>query len=102
MVPHGPVEEALHAALGLTEQALCVTSVPDAAQGERLAVVHALPDEKIDELLAKLPAAGLPNLWLPRRDAFVRVAALPLLGTGKLDLKRVGELAREALAGKQN
>ena len=100
MVPHGAVEEALHGVLGLSDQALCVASLPDLQKGERLAVVHTLPEEKLQELLAKLPSSGLPNLWLPRRDDFVRVEALPLLGTGKLDLKRVEELAGSALAAK--
>ena len=40
-----------------------------------------------DTLLAALRRSGLPNLWIPSRDAFVRVAGIPLLGTGKTDLR---------------
>ena len=43
---------------------------------------------------------GLPNLFLPRRDHFVKVDALPMLGTGKLDLRALKSLAAEALRGK--
>jgi acyl-[acyl-carrier-protein]-phospholipid O-acyltransferase/long-chain-fatty-acid--[acyl-carrier-protein] ligase len=42
--------------------------------------------------------AGVPNLWLPARGSFYKVEAIPLLGTGKLDLKAVNELAAK-LAG---
>ena len=35
---------------------------------------------------------GLPNLYLPRRQDFVKVDALPLLGTGKLDLRALKAL----------
>jgi acyl-[acyl-carrier-protein]-phospholipid O-acyltransferase/long-chain-fatty-acid--[acyl-carrier-protein] ligase len=35
----------------------------------------------------------LPNLWKPRADQFFRVDAFPMLGTGKLDLRKVKEMA---------
>lgn len=101
MVPHGRVEEALHAALGDAAppgvQVFAVTGVPDERKGERLAVVHTLTDAQVDAALARLPAQGLPNLYLPRRQDFVRTAALPVLGTGKLDLRAVKKLAQDAL-----
>ena len=40
---------------------------------------------------------GLPNLWIPRKDSFVKVETIPVLGTGKVDLRRVQELARREL-----
>ena len=42
---------------------------------------------------------GLPNLWIPRERDFYRIAELPLLGSGKLDLKRVKEMAQERARG---
>jgi acyl-[acyl-carrier-protein]-phospholipid O-acyltransferase/long-chain-fatty-acid--[acyl-carrier-protein] ligase len=36
---------------------------------------------------------------LPRREQFVKVEQLPLIGTGKLDLREVKRIATEALAG---
>ncbi len=33
------------------------------------------------------------NLWKPRADQFFRVESFPLHGTGKLDLRKVKELA---------
>ena len=93
MVPHGRVEEKLHELAGTTEQTFVVAAVPDERKGERLVVLHTLPDDKLKECLEKLPGCGLPNLWIPRADNFFRVEALPYLGTGKLDLRRARELA---------
>jgi acyl-[acyl-carrier-protein]-phospholipid O-acyltransferase/long-chain-fatty-acid--[acyl-carrier-protein] ligase len=98
MVPHLKVEEALHGALGASEQVLAVTSLPDQDKGERLVVVHTLDDQALGRLQEKLLSLGLPNLWLPRKDSFLRVDRLPLLGTGKLDLRKVRELARAGSA----
>ncbi len=93
MVPHVKVEEKLHEVAGATEQCFVVTGVPDARKGERLVVLHTLPDEKAKESAAQLAEAGLPNLWVPRASQFFRVDALPYLGTGKLDLRKVRETA---------
>ena len=95
MVPHIKVEEKLHELAGVTEQTFVVTGVPDGKKGERLVVLHTLPEEKLKECLEKLPQADLPNLWLPRTNQFFHVDALPQLGTGKLDLRKVRELAAQ-------
>src|SRR5712692_7406615 len=95
MVPHIKVEEKLHDLAGVTEQTFVVTGVPDGKKGERLVVLHTLPEEKLKECLEKLPQADLPNLWLPRTNQFFHVDALPHLGTGKLDLRKVRELAAQ-------
>jgi acyl-[acyl-carrier-protein]-phospholipid O-acyltransferase/long-chain-fatty-acid--[acyl-carrier-protein] ligase len=43
--------------------------------------------------LEKLAQCDLPNLWKPRPDQFFHIDALPYLGTGKLDLRKVREIA---------
>ena len=77
-----------------------MAGVPDERKGERLVVLHTLPDEALGSVLERLPRSGLPNLWTPRPDSFYRVEALPYLGTGKLDLRAVRDtaLARAAPA----
>jgi acyl-[acyl-carrier-protein]-phospholipid O-acyltransferase/long-chain-fatty-acid--[acyl-carrier-protein] ligase len=95
MVPHIKVEEKLHEAAGLTEQTFVVTGVPDERKGERLVVLHKLSSEQLKTCLEKFAQADLPNLWKPRADQFFRVEALPYLGTGKLDLRKIRELATE-------
>jgi acyl-[acyl-carrier-protein]-phospholipid O-acyltransferase/long-chain-fatty-acid--[acyl-carrier-protein] ligase len=93
MVPHIKVEEKLHELAGAIDQMFVVTGVPDGRKGERLAVLHTLPPDELKRLLERLPEAGLPNLWTPRPDQFFQVEELPHLGSGKLDLRRVHELA---------
>ncbi len=95
MVPHETIETRLLEALGIApeERAIAVTGVPDAAKGESLVV---LTTREVDsqEIRTKLGVAGLPNLWIPRR--FVQVPEIPHLATGKLDLRRIRELAEQS------
>lgn len=98
MVPHIKVEEKLHELAGVSEQTFVVIGLPDEKKGERLVVLHKLPDGLLRTCLEKLGDCDLPNLWKPRADQFFRVEAFPYLGTGKLDLRRARELAAE-LAG---
>ena len=99
MVPHGRVEEALRRALertgdGALELAVC--SLADSTRGERLVVLHTT--KVAPELwLAELASEGLPNLFVPRAQAFVRVASLPRLASGKLDWRAARALAAAAL-----
>ncbi|MEW6306960.1 MAG: acyl-[ACP]--phospholipid O-acyltransferase [Verrucomicrobiota bacterium] len=95
MVPHIKVEERLHELAGVTEQTFAVTGLPDEKKGERLAVLHTLDEARLKDVLEKLAQTDLPNLWKPRAEQFIRVDALPYLGTGKLDLRRIRELAQQ-------
>jgi acyl-[acyl-carrier-protein]-phospholipid O-acyltransferase/long-chain-fatty-acid--[acyl-carrier-protein] ligase len=89
MVPHLKIEEKLQELAGRTDQCFAVAGVPDEKKGERLVVLHTLPD--IQPIQEKLLGSDLPNLWKPKD--FVFVEKLPYLGTGKLDLRKVKELA---------
>lgn len=93
MVSHVAVEEKLQQASGLPEQAFVVASAPDEKRGERLIVLYAGWEGDIDRLLAKAKEAGLPPFWTPAASDFHRIEKIPLLGTGKLDLKAIKELA---------
>ncbi|HUA37034.1 MAG TPA: MFS transporter [Candidatus Sulfopaludibacter sp.] len=95
MVPHIKVEEKLHELVAATEQTFVVAGVPDEKKGERLVVLHKLADEHLARCLEKLAQCDLPNLWKPRSDQFFRVDNFPLLGTGKLDLRKVKETAQK-------
>ena len=68
----------------------------DEKKGERLAVLHTLREEDIPGIVDKLSELGLPNLFIPRPNQFVKVKELPLLGTGKLDLRGIKKIALEA------
>jgi acyl-[acyl-carrier-protein]-phospholipid O-acyltransferase/long-chain-fatty-acid--[acyl-carrier-protein] ligase len=99
MVPHGKVEDALHQAAGVDTQVFAVTGIPDEKKGEQLAVLHTLEEAAIRDVLTKLPDTGLPNLFIPSKDRFVKVDSLPILGTGKLDLRAIKRIALERLIG---
>jgi acyl-[acyl-carrier-protein]-phospholipid O-acyltransferase / long-chain-fatty-acid--[acyl-carrier-protein] ligase len=96
MVPHIKVEDKLQEIMAATEQIFAVTSIPDEKKGERLIVLHTLPNEKLEECLTQLSKSDLPPLWKPRPDQFVHIDSLPYLGTGKLDLRRLKEIATGA------
>ncbi len=93
MVPHIKIEDKLHELAGVTEQVFAVTSLPDEKKGERIVVVHTLTEEKLAPVLEKLAQCDLPSLWKPRLNQFVHTDALPVLGTGKIDLRGVKTLA---------
>lgn len=100
MVPHIKVEEKLQDITQSPTQVFAVTSLPDDKKGEKLMVLHVLSQKDLDAVLEELAKADLPNLWKPKRDQFVKVDALPVLGTGKTDLRKVKALAAAAEAGR--
>lgn len=98
MVPHLRVEEEIQNYLAAEDeerQLAVVTGVPDEKKGERLVVLHLPIDKTPDEIATALRAVGLPNLWIPGTDSFLEVQELPLLGSGKLDLKGLAKKALE-------
>ncbi|HUL71794.1 MAG TPA: acyl-[ACP]--phospholipid O-acyltransferase [Vicinamibacterales bacterium] len=96
MVPHLKVEEAINAILG--DSLSAVTAVPDPARGERLVAFYTRADVQPDVLWDRLCQTELPRLWLPRRDCLLPIDAIPTLGTGKVDLRRLRDLAVERVA----
>ncbi len=105
MVPHLKIEEAYLKALRTHEHVLAVTSVPDGRKGEQLVVLYvgsACDPEKLHEIISN---ADLPNIFKPKRDNYVKVEAIPILGTGKLDimgLRKLALAARQAPARQQD
>ncbi len=81
-------------ALGVTDPVVVVTSVPDEKKGERLMVLHTV-EMDVEAVCESLTRKGIPNLWIPKKDSFCRVEAIPVLGTGKTDLKGVKALAQK-------
>lgn len=101
MVPHIRIEEELLTIVEIpgsddTDIKLAVTAVPDEKKGERLIVLHKRLSKTVAEILKELGIRELPNLWMPSADSFLEVESIPLLGTGKLDLKAVKDMALKA------
>lgn len=97
MVPHVRIEEMLNEIIESTdEDALmaAVTAVPDEKRGERLIIIHRPLQQTPNELREKLAdEKGMPNIFIPSADSFYETEELPLLGTGKLDLKGIKDMA---------
>lgn len=95
MVPHGTVEQKIVEAFGWDQSegpVVAVSGIPDPAKGEAL-VLLTVREVTPEALREKLTAAGLPNLWVPK--LVYRVETIPVLGTGKMDLKACRQLALE-------
>jgi acyl-[acyl-carrier-protein]-phospholipid O-acyltransferase/long-chain-fatty-acid--[acyl-carrier-protein] ligase len=93
MVPHMRIEEMINDVLG--SPASVVTAIPDEQRGERLVVFYAKNGVSREELWDKLNKSALPKLWLPKRDDLHAIDEIPILGSGKADLKRVKAMALE-------
>ncbi len=101
MVPHIKLEETLGELLGREDEeglTLAVTAVPDPKKGERLIVLYTTLEKSPDELRSQLVQLGLPNIYVPSPDSFLKVTEIPVLGTGKLDLRGLKALALEQTA----
>ncbi len=101
MVPHIKIEETLASLIGegneteegQPEISVAVTSVTDPKKGERIIVIHKPLSIPVETLIAQLAERGLPNLWIPDAKSFLEVETIPILGTGKLDLQALKQLA---------
>ncbi len=95
MVPHEAIESKIVDLLGFSgrdERPIAIMGVQDEAKGEALVLLSAV-DIDLAELRKKLHEAGVPNLWVPKRVQ--RVDSIPVLASGKLDLKKCQEYAAE-------
>ncbi len=103
MVPHEVVEQAIEEFVtvpeGFSGRAVAVMGVPDAQKGEALVLLSAVHQSKLSDALdairAHMVEQGLPRLWCPRE--IIPVEAIPVLPTGKMDLRGCQMLAYEAL-----
>ncbi|HEY5551699.1 MAG TPA: AMP-binding protein, partial [Opitutaceae bacterium] len=97
MVPHVTIEQRIIEAFEVkAEDAshIVVMGVPDAAKGEALVLLTTIGIDPI-ALREKLAALGLPNLWIPK--IVHHIDAIPMLGSGKTDLKACKKLAMDAV-----
>jgi acyl-[acyl-carrier-protein]-phospholipid O-acyltransferase/long-chain-fatty-acid--[acyl-carrier-protein] ligase len=97
MVPHMKVEQEIQNLLDPDETCV-VAGVPDSMKGERLIAFYTDPAITAQDLWERLCRTELPRLWIPKREDLRRIAAIPTLGTGKVDLRAVKQLAIESVA----
>ncbi|HVO93194.1 MAG TPA: acyl-[ACP]--phospholipid O-acyltransferase, partial [Terriglobales bacterium] len=91
MVPHVRIEEVINAVLG--SSAAVVTAVPDEQRGEKLVAFYSQNGMSKEELWNRLNQSDLPKLWIPKRENLHPIDSLPLLGSGKVDLKKIKTMA---------
>jgi acyl-[acyl-carrier-protein]-phospholipid O-acyltransferase / long-chain-fatty-acid--[acyl-carrier-protein] ligase len=101
MVPHLAIESAIQEVTGVDENHLAVTGVPDAKQGERLCVLYTDLGMSPTEVQQRLTAGRMPKVWIPSPRDFIHVEEIPITSTGKVDLRRLKEIALEQAAGEQ-
>ncbi len=95
MVPHMKVEQQIQELLD-PHFTCVVTAIPDASRGERLVAFYTDPSVTSQTLWEQLCRTELPKLWLPKREDLRLIESIPTLGTGKVDLRAVRQLATEA------
>jgi acyl-[acyl-carrier-protein]-phospholipid O-acyltransferase/long-chain-fatty-acid--[acyl-carrier-protein] ligase len=98
MVPHLAIEAAIQEVTGVDENQLAVTGVPDLKQGERLCVLYTDLGISPTEVQQRLAGGRWPKVWIPSPRDFVKVDEIPITPTGKVDLRRLKELALERTA----
>jgi acyl-[acyl-carrier-protein]-phospholipid O-acyltransferase / long-chain-fatty-acid--[acyl-carrier-protein] ligase len=97
MVPHGTIEQRIITAFEWDQNegpTAAVTGVPDPVKGEAL-VLLTTKEVALPAIREKLLEAGFPNLWVPKM--VFKVDEIPVLGTGKTDLKGCRTLAMERM-----
>jgi len=93
MVPHKGVEEAFLQRLNTSEPVVAVTGVSDSRKGEQLVVLYIDEAGDADKLHEIATNSGLPNLWKPRRNNYIKVKSLPVSGSGKLNVMELKKMA---------
>ncbi len=97
MVPHIKVEEVINRILG--DQGCVVTAIPDEQKGERLVVLYTHKEVAPETLWDQLCQTDLPKLWVPKRESLYYVEKIPILATGKVDLRQAKMMAMERVRG---
>jgi acyl-[acyl-carrier-protein]-phospholipid O-acyltransferase/long-chain-fatty-acid--[acyl-carrier-protein] ligase len=95
MVPHETLEDAIGRFCKSEMKEVAVTGRSDAKRGEKLIVFYTPENMVIADVINYLKEEKYPNLWIPKEEDFVKVDALPLLGSGKLDVRKLNQMAAE-------
>ncbi len=94
--PVEKIEDEVNSILGVNleqELKIAVTAVPDPKRGERIVVLYTELSQSPSEITAELIRRKFPSLWIPGENAYHQIEAIPVLGTGKLDLQSLKNLA---------
>ncbi len=93
MVSHELIEALIYEYLNIGDRLLAVMGVKDAMKGERLLVLYSGLKLNPHKIIGFLLKKGLSNLWIPKIKDFIKIDEIPLLGTGKMDIAKLNEVA---------
>lgn len=93
MVSHELIESLINNYLGLFEKAIAVVNLKSNEEKDKIGVFYSLENLNIREITRYLSNFGLSNLWIPKNRDFIKVDEIPSLPSGKLDLKKLKEMA---------
>lgn len=100
MVSHRRLEEVCLEGLGTHEPVVAVISVPDEKKGEQLVLVYETGKVDAQRLRRVLVESHLPKLYIPKPENIIGLEQIPHLGSGKLDILRLRQIAMERLGWK--
>ena len=95
MVPHELVEKEINEIIHATETCIGICGKEDNKKGEKIMVFYSREDLDPETVIVELRKKKLPNLWIPRKENFIKVEHIPMLGSGKLDVAGINELCKK-------
>ena len=96
MVSLGSVEEEVAKIIGETEAKFCAVALEDEKKGEKVVLMIESTQEVYEEVCEKIKNSSVPLIFKP--SVYLAVEKIPLLGSGKVDLKGAKTLAQELLS----
>lgn len=100
MVPHVAIEEKLMHGTDTVDHTIFVTAAEDEKKGEQIVVLYTEKAGDAHDLHDILHKSDIPNLWKPKKDNYFKIDVMPTLGSGKLDLKQLKDMAHEFVKNK--
>jgi acyl-[acyl-carrier-protein]-phospholipid O-acyltransferase/long-chain-fatty-acid--[acyl-carrier-protein] ligase len=100
MVPHMMIEDEIITKLKLPARSIFIASAPDHKRGEQLIVIYTPEAGCQDDIKNVINDSKLPNLWKPRRHNYLEIKEMPIAGSGKLNMRRLTEIAHEFIENK--
>ena len=71
-------------------------------KGEKLIVIYSQDKLEPEAVVKKLRKRNIPNLWIPRKENFIKVDHIPMLGSGKLDIAGIKKLAGKLVSDRKS
>lgn len=93
MVPHMAIEDVIKHKFDFTD--IAIVAVAHMEKGEQLVALYAHETLQPKDIAQALRESDLPKLWQPKEGNIFHIDALPILGSGKLNLNKLKMIAAE-------